>query len=225
MLPPTVSKNLAGRVKWFDPRDARADVKADKARAKALRPWYKKKRFMIPLVLVVLGIIGSLGGGGADSPSGDDTDSSARGGGNQDSVDTVNNAKTAAGLNQPVRDGKFEFTVKGIQCGQTKVGSQFLNKEAQGQYCVVSLNIKNIGTEAQTMFGDNQKLIDSQGREFSSDSEAAIYSDQSKVWLEQINPGNAVDGQMYFDVPKDAQPVKVELHDSAFSGGVVVNLA
>ncbi|MEX2553898.1 MAG: DUF4352 domain-containing protein [Actinomycetota bacterium] len=203
-----------------DPRDARADAKADKARAKALRPWYKKKRFMIPLVLVVLFGIGSLAGGGVDSPSGDDADSSARGGVNQDS-----DRDNTAGLNQPVRDGKFEFTVKGIECGQTSVGSQFLKKEAQGQYCVLSLNIKNIGTEAQTMFGDNQKLIDSQGREFSSDSAAAIYSDQSKVWLEQINPGNAVDGQMYFDVPKDAQPVKVKLHDSAFSGGVVVNLA
>lgn len=204
-----------------DPRDAKADVKAEKARAKALRPWYKKKRFMIPLVLVVLGVIASLGGGPPD-PSGGDN--SASGGGNEDSVETVDGARTSAGLNQPVQDGKFEFTVRGIQCGQTRVGNQFLSKEAQGQYCVVSLKIENIGNEAQTMVGDAQKLIDSQGREFSSDSEAAIYSDQSKVWLEQINPGNSVDGQLYFDVPKDAQPVRVELHDSLFSGGVIVNL-
>lgn len=207
-----------------DRRDVRADVKADKARAKALRPWYKKKRFMIPLVLVVLVMIGSLGGGGADPPNGDNSASSVRGGVNQDSADTVDNAKTAAGLNEPVRDGKFEFAVRGVQCGQTRVGNQFLNKEAQGQYCVVSLNIKNVGNEAQTMVGDAQKLFDSQGREFSSDSEAAIYSDQSKVWLEQINPGNSVDGQIYFDIPKDAQPVRLKLHDSLFSGGVTVNL-
>jgi len=152
-----------------DPRDARADVKADKARAKALRPWY----------------------------------------------------------------GKFEFAVRGIECGQTRVGNQFLNKEAQGQFCVVSLNIRNIGNEAQTMVGDAQKLIDSQGREFSSDNEAAIYADQSKTcyadqsktWFEQINPGNAVDGQLYFDVPRDAQPVRGKLHDSLFSRGVLVNLS
>jgi len=204
-----------------DPRDARADMKADKARAKALRPWYKKKRFMIPLVLVALGIIASLGGGGGDTSGGD---RSATGGGNQDSVGAGNNAENAVGLNQPVQDGKFEFAVRGIECGQTRVGDQFLNKEAQGQFCVVSLNIRNIGNEAQTMVGDAQKLIDSQGREFSSDSEAAIYADQSKTWFEQINPGNAVDGQLYFDVPRDAQPVRVKLHDSLFSRGVLVNL-
>lgn len=46
-----------------DLRDARADVKADKARAKALRPWYKKKRFVIPLVLLVfIVLIASMGG-------------------------------------------------------------------------------------------------------------------------------------------------------------------
>jgi hypothetical protein len=33
---------------------AKADFKAAKARAKALRPWFKKKRFMVPIALVVL---------------------------------------------------------------------------------------------------------------------------------------------------------------------------
>ena len=33
---------------------AKADFQAAKARAKALRPWFKKKRFIIPIALVVL---------------------------------------------------------------------------------------------------------------------------------------------------------------------------
>ena len=33
---------------------AKADLQAAKARAKALRPWFKKKRFIIPIALVVL---------------------------------------------------------------------------------------------------------------------------------------------------------------------------
>jgi flagellin-like hook-associated protein FlgL len=33
---------------------AKADFKAAKARAKALRPWFKKKRFIVPIALVVL---------------------------------------------------------------------------------------------------------------------------------------------------------------------------
>lgn len=50
---------------------ARADAAAAKARAKAMRPWYRKKRFMIPLVLVVLiGIAAIAGGGGGDDDKG-----------------------------------------------------------------------------------------------------------------------------------------------------------
>ncbi|WP_298747960.1 OB-fold protein [uncultured Serinicoccus sp.] len=46
------------------PRDAKARAKAEKAYKKAQRPWYKKKRFVIPLGLVVLiALISALGGG------------------------------------------------------------------------------------------------------------------------------------------------------------------
>lgn len=204
-----------------DERETRADAKAAAAREKALRPWYKKKRFIIPLGLLLLIIIANLGGDSDDNQSQDTGDQSTE---NQGGGATLESTETEAGLNAAVRDGKFEFTVRGIQCGQTRVGNQFLNKTAQGQYCLLSVNVKNIGSEAQTLFGDNQKLFDSQGREFSSDSEAAIYAEDSKSIFEEINPGNAVDGQIYFDIPKDAAPAKVELHDSAFSGGVTVNL-
>jgi len=50
-------------------RDAKAQAKAAKAYAKAQRPWYKKKRFLIPLVLIAIFVaigIGSVGGGGDD---------------------------------------------------------------------------------------------------------------------------------------------------------------
>lgn len=48
----------------YDRQSAKADAAAEKARLKAMRPWYKKKRFIIPLVLVVLLIIGAAAGGG-----------------------------------------------------------------------------------------------------------------------------------------------------------------
>jgi hypothetical protein len=65
-----------------DPRTTRADIKAEKAREKAMRPWYKKKRFIIPLVLVVLiGIAAVAGGGGNDEPG--DSATPAGGGANE----------------------------------------------------------------------------------------------------------------------------------------------
>jgi len=76
-------------------REAKADVKAEKARAKSLRPWWKKKRFMIPLVLLVIGIAASAsssgGGSGTSGDGGGDSGSeSATGAGNDLSTNEDN---------------------------------------------------------------------------------------------------------------------------------------
>lgn len=47
--------------------DPKAAAKAAKAYAKATRPWYKKKRFVIPIGLVGLVVIFSALGGGGDN--------------------------------------------------------------------------------------------------------------------------------------------------------------
>lgn len=47
-------------------REGRADGRAEKAREKALRPWYQKKRFLIPIGVVVIGGLASAAGGGDD---------------------------------------------------------------------------------------------------------------------------------------------------------------
>ena len=128
-------------------------------------------------------------------------------------------------LNQPARDGKFEFTVKSMECGRTSVGTnEYLTKNAQGQFCIMTVNVKNIGNEPQTLFADNQFVFNSEGQKFSSDSQAGIYAGGTDVWINEINPGNSVEGIFVFDVPKDQTPTSAELHDSAFSGGVKVRL-
>jgi hypothetical protein len=51
-------------------KKANAELAAAKAKAKALRPWYAKKRFVIPIGLVVLfGVSNSLNGGGSEPDS------------------------------------------------------------------------------------------------------------------------------------------------------------
>ena len=130
----------------------------------------------------------------------------------------------ASQINKPVRDGKFEFTVKNVKCGISKVGNEYLSTKAQGQFCAVQLTIANIGDEPQSMFSDNQKAFDAKGREFSADSEAAMYDDSSQVLWEEINPGNSVKGKVYFDLPKGAKITQLELHDSMLSDGVKVVL-
>lgn len=141
---------------------------------------------------------------------------------------TTNNEQvaTSAGIGQPVRDGKFEFTVKSVSCGKTTVGTnEYLTKNAQGQFCLLNLTIKNIGNEPQTFFADNQYLFNAANQKFSADGTATIYAnEQNTTWLNEINPGNSVEGSVVFDLPKDTTPTYAELHDSAFSDGVKVSL-
>lgn len=131
-----------------------------------------------------------------------------------------------AGLNTPVRDGKFEFVVKTVQPGLAEVGDNpYLREKAQGQFVIVTLSVQNIGDRAQGFSPSNQKLIDTQGRSFESDSSAQIALGDSDipVW-DDINPGNAVDVSLVYDMPAGAVPARIELHDSMFSGGVTVEL-
>ena len=133
--------------------------------------------------------------------------------------------KTQAGIGDPVRDGKFEFTVTRFDCSKKTIGSAYLKKKAQGKFCVVTLNVKNIGDEAQMFAGGNQKAYDAAGAEYENDSTAEIYANENaETFLNDINPGNRVTGKVVFDVPASAVLTTLELHDSFWSGGVKVSL-
>lgn len=187
---------------------------ADKSESQPKKPWYKKKRFIIPSVLLFIAI-GASGGTSTESPSQESAPT-------QEEVKKEETPESKATIGTEVRDGKFAFTVSNIKCGVSKVGSGSFSAKAQGQYCVVTMNVTNVGDEPQTFFGSNQKLFDTQGREFASDTTADLYDSDSQTWLKDINPGNSLTGKVYFDVPKDAEIASIELHDSAFSGGVKV---
>lgn len=128
------------------------------------------------------------------------------------------------GVGDPVRDGKFEFTVTKVEPGVKEIGDEFLSQGAQGQFVLVHLTVENIGDESQYFDGNNVTAYDAKNREFAADTEAAIYLDDANSFLNEINPGNSVQSVVVFDVPTDVKLSQLELHDSAFSGGVEVAL-
>ncbi|WP_028813870.1 DUF4352 domain-containing protein [Streptomyces flavidovirens] len=187
--------------------------------------WVRRHKIFTALIaliaLIVVIVIASAGGGGGgdDTAPQPPTTTAPREEERQDEPQ----GSQGAGIGDPVRDGKFEFTVTKVQPGVQRIGGEF-GKEAQGQFILVHMTVQNIGNESQLFDGDAQKLFDPKDREFSADAGAAIYLEESKSFLNEINPGNKVNGIVVFDVPKDVKPVKIELHDSVFSGGVTVNL-
>lgn len=183
--------------------------------------WFKKHKVItVILVLIVLGVIGSAAGGNKQNSNSKSSSSTAS--------SSSSSKATTAKVGQPADDGKFEFTVSSIQCGQTTVGTnQYLQKQAQGQYCLLNLSIKNIGDQAQSLSSSDQYLYDAQNHKYSADDTATIYNEpsgNSSTWYNSINPGNSVTGTIVFDIPKGVTPTTAELHDSAFSGGVKVTL-
>ncbi|MFD3702572.1 DUF4352 domain-containing protein [Nocardia sp. NPDC058658] len=127
----------------------------------------------------------------------------------------------AAPAGTEVRDGKFGFTVTKVDPPVTTVGdNQFLQKTAQGEFILVSVDVVNTSNVAQSYFGSNQKLIDDQGREFANDTAAEMnVNDQLSA---EINPGNKTSMVLVFDVPVGTVPAAIEFHDSAFSDGARV---
>lgn len=181
--------------------------------------WFKKHKILTVIgIIVLLAIIGGAAGGNKSN-----NNTANNGSGVTNSEDK---AATVAKLNEPARDGKFEFIVKGVECGKTTIGAnQYLTKNAQGQFCLMTISVKNIGDKAQGFFGTNQKLLNAQNQQYAADDAAGVYIDQSYSTLfSNINPGNSVEGVIVFDIPKDQTPVSAELHDSSFSNGVKINL-
>lgn len=180
----------------------------------------KKKWILLAVVVVVLIIIisnASKGGSSSSSSSASSSSASA-------STSSSGSSAKAAGMNQPVRDGKFEFTVTGMDCSKTTIGSDGLTKQAQGTWCIVSMTVKNIGDKAQMLDASSQKAFDAANRQYSTDSSAAMYLGDTNTFLNQLNPGSSVQGQIAYDVPAGTKLTKLQLHDSPFSGGVDVNL-
>ncbi|WP_063814573.1 DUF4352 domain-containing protein [Nocardia fusca] len=180
----------------------------------------RRNRTALWITLSVLAFFLLLCGGcvGIIATSADDTDSP---GGNSVVAGTApDEADDLAPPGSEVRDGKFAFTVTRIEAPAKSVGGEFLSKSAQGEFVLVHIDVTNTSDRPQSYCGGNQKLIDTQGREFTNDTEAEIYLNDD-VYTD-INPGNKFSVILAFDVPVGTTPAALEFHDSMFSGGVRV---
>lgn len=200
-----------------DYKDAKANAKAEKARAKALRPWFKKKRFILPLAIVAIAIISSASNAG-------NSGSNTAGSGSSTEATTETETAPMAAIGDTATDGEFSFVVSKMKCGISKLGGDYVNTKAQGQFCTFNVSVTNNGDEANYFFGSNTKLFSADGKEYSNDDAAAIYADSANTWMDEINPGNTLEGVLVFDVPEGIALDHLELHENTFSSGVEVSV-
>lgn len=135
-------------------------------------------------------------------------------------------AAASGGAAPSAAEGNFAFTVTGSKCGVKSVGPADLEQKATGQYCLVDVSVKNVGTQATLLDGGAQKGVDTQGKEYPVADLATVYlNDKSPTLLEEIKPGAEVTGVLPFQVPATTKLAAVVLHGSLSTPGVRVALS
>ena len=129
----------------------------------------------------------------------------------------------APGVGDPGRDGQFEFVVTGIEEPGAVYQPEGLPKdESNGSWLVVHVKVENVGDREQAFLTGNQRIL----------WDNKEYGGEGFTWngtnAEDLNPGVVLEATLMFDLP-DGFPrlgtgTILELHDSAFSGGVNVSL-
>jgi hypothetical protein len=185
----------------------------------ATRPWFRKNWVMLPLVFIVfVAVLQAANGGGEKGVP--DTASGA-------SLPTADCAPaTVAYIGTKVRDGNSELVVTGVEHpGKTLAGKYGKTLTANGEFVIVRVEITNIGTAPMTPDCSCQLLINDKAWEFEP-SPAILSTKEALKFVKRINPGETVKGVvLLFDLAPQTKAGGIELHDSQFSPGVMVNLS
>lgn len=124
-----------------------------------------------------------------------------------------------------VRDGNLAFLVTGVEqrdiAGDPAAPGYSVT--ATGVFIVVSVRVRNVGTQPVTLVDSDQVLVDATGRSYATDRAANIY-DNRDVPSTRMVPGAELRVRLAFDVPEGTQPSEIVLRESAASAGVAVAL-
>lgn len=184
--------------------------------------WFMRHKVLTGiLVFIVFIVVVSASGG----DSAGDSSSNGNSGTQQEQQ---NKEVVTAKIGETVQSGDLAFTVNGVKEYQS-LGNSFTSKDAQGIFKVVSLKIENVGKETKTIDSSMINLTDSEGRTFerSVDGQTAKGMAQGQVdlFLQQVQPGLSVNGEIVFDVPETAEGLMIELRGGLFATPAEVELS
>lgn len=176
----------------YDRQTARADAAAEKARLKAMRPWYQKKRFIIPLVLVVLLVIGALASGGGD----DATETVSGGGGGSGAESKRFPGRADVKKNDKERDVGQPAELSGFTATVTTAGfQQQLTQFERDGYLVADVTLLNRDDRAQSYNTFYWKLITPQGQIIDPS-----FTSTGQLGSGDLTKGGTVSGKLTWEV-------------------------
>jgi hypothetical protein len=131
---------------------------------------------------------------------------------------------TSPRIGTAVKSGDLQFTVTKVVRDKTSVGEDFMAQKAQGRYTLVYVTVRNVGSDSETFLDNDQKIKDADNKTYSPDSTAELAMTNNDVWLSEINPGNAVDGVLVYDMPVGVRATAIEFSGGLFDDAVTVQL-
>lgn len=93
-----------------------------------------------------------------------------------------------------------------METGIDYVSNGFLRSDAEGQYVIVHVTVRNIGNNSRTLRMSAQQLHDPQGRTYAAGDRSAMMSmSEPKSFPSSVGPGEAVRAELLFDVSTGAR--------------------
>lgn len=183
--------------------------------------WFMRHKVLTGILVFIVFIV-------VVSASGGDSSSTGSSNSNSKQEQSQKQEKITAKIGEQVQSGDLAFTINGVK-EYNSLGNSFTQKDSQGIFKVVSLKIENVGKETKTIDSSMIKLTDSEGRTFerSIDGQTAKGLSQGQVdlFLQQVQPGLSVNGEIVFDVPESAEGLVIELRGGLFATPAEVELA
>jgi hypothetical protein len=203
-------------------RSAPADPKPPQAARRGRTPWFVGGVF----ALVVAGVVGYVASDTTD-PSEPAAEVVMTQSATPDSVAASPAQLTALPAGHRGAEGTLSISVTQTECGVSLVGPPDLPMPAsEGQFCLVSVAVKNTGTEPRLLDPGAQRALDQHGRSYRVAEQAAVFTnDQDPSLLDEIPPGAIRSGVVPFDVPPGVRLTGLVLHKSPYSTGVRVPLS
>lgn len=122
------------------------------------------------------------------------------------------------------RDGDLRFAVNALQCGLENVVTAETTLPADGQFCLVDVDVTNTGQASVEWPLECQFLGLPEGQRLPPREEATLLDPGSQAAFGgPLEPGKRyAEVGLIFDIPVEASPSTVELHASCDSGGLVL---
>ena len=112
-----------------------------------------------------------------------------------------------------------------VLCGHNTVGEGVLTRRAEGQYCVASFELSNVGRTLAILNVTDQVAVTASGSRHQGDPEATAAANGLLFVLPlPVASGGSAIGRIVFDIPQDAVLAALELHDSEHSDGAVITV-